>query len=101
MCLRRVTVGRLDYSREQRRFAECEFGQLFAKPDLGGLFEAIDFCETAASQKNVITIERQDLLFAESPLERYSHQHLVDFPLPGSLPREEMILDNLLRESGA
>ena len=98
MCLWRVVIGSFDHACEQRRLSEVEFGELFAKPNLCRLFEAIDFSDAATPQKDAFSVQLQNLLLAEPLFKRPGHHHFGDLPFPGAVACQEMIPDELLRD---
>src|SRR6185295_981154 len=89
--------GRLDQTREERRFRERHVARGLAEVALRRRLDAV----SAGAEIDAVEIEVEDLVLGIFPLEPYREDHLLQLALHGALLRQEQVLGELLRDGRA
>ena len=97
----RVARGALYHARDGRRFREREVLQLFAEEDARSLAHAAHGDGAAASEINLVTVEREDVLLRHAALDDGGERGLSELASKRALRREVCVLDELLRDGRA
>src|SRR5205085_4130895 len=93
-----VARGTLDHAGDGRGFRERQVCDILAEIDARRLCDAAHGDCAALAQINLVTVEREDVLFGEATFERGGDERLVEFALERALRREVCVLDELLRD---
>src|ERR1051325_2301113 len=73
MLMRRVAVRSLNQTAEKGRFGERKVAQIFIEENARRLLETVNRSIPAVTKVDAVAVEREDLLFTQSPLQRDGH----------------------------
>src|SRR5207244_9614155 len=92
----RIGTWALGNGREQGRFLQSQLFGVLVEVELGTGFEAV----SAMSQKNLVTIQSEDLLLGEAALDLQRQHDFLDFAAVVAIGREKQVARELHGQSG-
>ena len=98
----RIVIGRpFDHPDQHRDFTGIELGERLGEVILAAESEAMDCTRTVLAEIHLVEVGDEDFLFGEMRLEPRRHDRLGRLPVESLLVRQEVILDELLRQRAA